>query len=216
MTDQNLIREVDEDLERQRLEALWKRYGTFVVVGVLAIILGTAANSYRQTSEIKMHQKATGDLVVLLNATGVEQDKKIADLVAYAENNPEQTQGAFAALHAAAHYAQKGEKDKAIKIYDALAANTKTEHAFRQFADLLSVQQQMETGDIVQLQKRLEPLMARNEPWRASAKEASGYLSIRAGDKAKAKEIFTELSQDASVPPSLSARAADMLRLISE
>jgi len=74
----------------------------------------------------------------------------------------------------------------------------------------------MDDGDPVVLQKRLQPLLADNAPWRYSAMEDEGFLALRAGDKAKAKQVFTELAQDAGVPPGIAARATDMARFIDE
>lgn len=216
MTEENLFREVDEDMERLKYEALWKRYGVYVVATIVAIVLGTAASSYQHTRKIAENQKASGELLAIMGDAKVEQEKKIANLLGFAENNAGQAQATLAEFHAAAFAAQKGDKDNAIKIYDTLAADAKADHAFRQLADLLAVEQQLDSGDVAKLQSRLQPLLDDKEPWHFSAREMNGYLAIRAGDKAKAKEIFTSLSQDVSVPQSLGARANDMLRLLSE
>lgn len=216
MSQENLFREVDEDMERQKLEALWKRYGIFVIAGVMAAIIGTSANSYIQSSKIKTERKATGELINILSDSKADQDKKITSLLAFTDDNKGKIQATLSAFHAAALASKNNSKDKAIKIYDSIAADAKADHGFRQLADLLSVEQQMDAGDVAQMQKRLEPLMAEKEPWRFAAMEISAHLAIRAGNKTKAKELFTNLSQDASVPKSLSERASDMLRLLSE
>lgn len=216
MTQDNIFREVEEDIERQKYEDLWKRYGIYVVAAVLALVLGTGANSYWQMHTEIEHQKATGGLAVIQNQLKKDSGKGFEALQDFAVKNRGQAQAAIAELGAAALAAQHGNKDQAIKMYDQLAADPQADHAFRQLADLLSVQQQIDVGDVTVLQKRLQPLMAEKEPWRFSAMEYGGYLAIRAGDKAKATEIFTALSQDAGVPASLSARAADMLRLLAE
>lgn len=216
MTQDNMFREVEEDLERQRYEALWKRYGIYVIAAVLAVVLGTAGNSYWQTYTEANHQKATGKLVEILGQNKADPVKQVEALQAFTSTFHGQTQATFAALHAAALAAKQGNKDQAIKIYDAVAADAGTDHAFRQLADLLSVQLQMDDGDAVLLQKRLLPLMADKAPWGYTAKEFTGYLALRAGDKIKAREMFTDLAQDASVPKSLGARASDMLKLVAE
>jgi hypothetical protein len=86
----------------------------------------------------------------------------------------------------------------------------------RQLADLLSVRAQLDSGDPAVLDKRLQVLAADGAPWRYTAMEFQAFLALRAGDKGKARKIFTQLSQDSGAPDSLSARAADMLRYLSE
>lgn len=215
MTQPNIFREIDEEMEQQRLEELWKRYGSYVVLFFLAIIGGTAINTYWQGHRVSLDQKATAELIALQNEKG-DTDKRIANLLNFAAENKGVSQAAFAELHAAAFAAQKGDRDKAVKIYDALAADATADHAFRQLADILSVEQQLDAGDPAALTQRLQPLMAAGEPWRNQARELAGFLAVHGGDKARASEMFTALTQDASVPASMNARATDMLRLLAQ
>lgn len=216
MTHENIFKEVEEDLERQRLEALWKRYGPFVVAAALAIVVGTAGFNVWQTHTSQMHQKATGELIEIVGLAKTDDAKQIEALESFARTNQGQAQAVFARLHAAALAAKQDNKDQAIRMYDAVVADAKADPAFRQLADLLSIELQIDSGDAAALQKRLQPLMAEDAPWRFSAREYSGYLAFRVGDRIKAKELFTELSQDADVPQSIAARATDMMRVLAE
>jgi len=216
MTQENIFKEIEEDLERQKYEELWKRYGGYVIAAAFAVVLGTIGYNFWQTRTSDMHQKATGDLMMILGQDKEDQAKQIQALEDFAQKNQDQAQAVFAQLDAAAFAAKQDHKDQAIKIYDAVAADVKADHAFRQLADLLSVQLQLDSGDPTALQKRLQPLMEYNEPWHYSAKEYSAYLAFRAGDMATAKKLFTDLSQDAGAPKSMSTRASDMLKMLAE
>ena len=55
MTQHNtLFQEIDEDLDRQKMEAMWKRYGSWVIIFALAIVIVTAGtvayNSWKSTA----------------------------------------------------------------------------------------------------------------------------------------------------------------------
>jgi hypothetical protein len=53
MTEHNLFQEVQDDLERQKLEAMWKRYGGWLIAAALAIVLATAGSTaYRSWTSI--------------------------------------------------------------------------------------------------------------------------------------------------------------------
>jgi hypothetical protein len=216
MTHDNLFQEVEEDLERQKLEALWKRYGGLVIAGAVVVVLATGAFTTWHSWRTKQEQTATAGLIAILNQAKPDPDKQIAALESFAQKNSRETQAVFAQLHAAAMAAKQGDTKKAVQLYDAVAADTKTDPAFRQFADLLSVQTQMDSGDPAALSLRLQPLTASDAAWRFTAMEYQGYLALRANDKNKARQIFTALSQDASAPRTLSMRAGDMLRLLAE
>jgi hypothetical protein len=211
-----IFQEIDEDLERQRMEALWKKYGGWIIAAAAIVVLGTASYTAWGSWRTGQDQKATSALIDILAKPPAESDKEIAALQSFAAQNHGDTQGTFAQLHAASLAAKNNDPKKAVEIYDAIAGDTKADPAFRQLADLFSVQAQMDTGDPVSLQKRLQPLLADNAPWRFSAMEMDAFLALRAGDKAKAKQLFTELSQDASAPQSIVARATDMARFLDE
>lgn len=216
MTHHNIFQEIDEDLERQKWEELWKRHGPLIITFAIGIVLATALlngwHSYRASQE----QKASSALAGILSDQKINEEKKIEELQDFAQKNKGETQATFAQLHAADLAAKAGDKAKAVSIYDAVAGNSQTDPAFRQLADLMAVETGMDSGDPVVLQKRLQPLLADNAPWRYTAMEYDAFLALRAGDKAKAKQLFAELSQDAGAPQTLAARAADMLRYLGE
>jgi hypothetical protein len=216
MTENNIFQEIQEDLERQKLEALWKKFGPFIIAGAAAIILATAAHTAWHSWRNTQDQKSSGALIEILTGPQSDPAKEASELEDFAAKNQGETQAVFARLHAAALVAKSGDTKNAVILYDAIAGDNGIDSVFRQLADLLSVEVQMDSGDPVLLQKRLQPLLADNAPWRPAAMEYTGFLALRAGDKAKAKQMFTELAQDASAPAGLSARAGDMARYLSE
>ena len=70
MTEQNpLFQEIDEDLERQRMEALWKRYGSLVIAGAIAVVIGTAGMTAWNSWKTEKQQKATASVAFFIAAT---------------------------------------------------------------------------------------------------------------------------------------------------
>jgi hypothetical protein len=216
MTQDNIFQEVQEDLDRQKLAALWKRFGWLAIVLALCIVLGTAGYNFWNARKIAKNQEATGQLIELLGEVGADPAGQIAALEAFASHYKKQTQAIIAELHVAAYAAKLRDDEKAMRIYDAIAGDEKTDPAFRQLADLLAVKMQLDSGDPAALQRRLQPLMAADAPWRYSAMESSAFLALRARDKDTAKKLFTQLSKDPKVPQSMSDRAADIARYLSE
>lgn len=216
MTEHNIFQEIQDDLERQKWADLWKRYGMLVVAAAIAIIAGTAGITAWHSWRADKNQQATAGLLSVMRAESGDETKQIDALQDFAQKNHGVTQAAFAQFHAAELAAKNGKSDQAIQIYDGLAKDNSVDPAFRQLADLMSVRMQLDVGVPADLQKRLQPLMEEKAPWRLTAMEYSGYLALRAGNKEKAKQIFTDLSQNAAAPQSMGARAADMLRYVTE
>jgi len=215
MTEHDLFQEVKEDLERQRLEALWKQYGLWVVVAAFCIILATGGGSAYRSWKQSHEQGLTTGLLSADKTGGADVDKNIESLQQFANGNTGTAESDMALLRAGELALEESDKAKAVTFFDKVASNSKADIAFRQLGDLLSVQAQMDTGDVALLSARLQPLTAERATWRYSALEIQGYLALRLGDAAKAKQIFTDLSQSASAPQSIAARAADILRSLN-
>jgi len=216
MSEHNLFQEIDADLERQRLEDLWRRYGGWILLTAVAIIIATGAWTFWHSWHERRDQAATARLVELENLKDADAKQQIAALTGFAGKNPHDVQGRLAALNAAALADAQGDKAQALALYNQVAQDQGFDSALRQFADLQAVRVQMDSADPAGLIKRLESLTAEQAPWQFTAMEYEGYLALKAGDKAKARAVFTDLSQHAGVPSDLAQRASDMLHYVSE
>jgi len=213
MTEHNLFQEVQEDLDRQKLEAFWKKYGFWIVLVAVGIVLSTASSTAYRTWNSRRNQTMTSALLEAARAT--PDTAKSMDLF---QRAAEKYQGkghdVLALLREGSLAQSKNDKAKALSLFEKVASDAKADPAFRQLGALLSVEIQIDEGAPAELMSRLAPLAAEGAPWRFSAKEAQAYLALRMNDKAKAKEIFTSLAQTPDVPQSLAQRATDILRTL--
>ena len=56
--DDGLLREVEEELRRERLEKIWKQYGTYIVAAAAAIVFGVLGFKYWESSRLTAAQEA--------------------------------------------------------------------------------------------------------------------------------------------------------------
>ena len=216
MTDPGLIREVDDDLERQRLNDMWRRFGPLVIVAALLIVCGTAGYTAWHSWRVEGDQQATAGLLAATEKADAPPAAQIDALEKFAHSAAGKPQAVLAQLTAANLAARQGDKAKAMQIYDAVAQDDQADTAFRQFATLLSVEAQMDSAAPAALRARLQGLTGADQPWHYTAQEDDGYLALKAGDRAAAREIFTALSQDANAPPTLNTRAGEIARWLAE
>lgn len=214
MTDNNLFQEVQEDLERQRLEALWKQYGLWVIIAALGLVLATGTSTAYRSWKAEHNQRITSSLLAVRKSTA-NPLADIESLRQFADANPGQGHAELALLQAGALAADQNDKTKAVQLFDRVASDAKAEPVFRQLGDLLSVRLQLDDGNPATLSARLQPLTVGSAAWRFSALEAQAYLALRLGDQAKAKTIFTDLSQNTLAPQNIAARASDVLRSLN-
>ncbi len=208
----DIFREVDEDLRRDRMERLFKRYGGIMLAGALVIVAGTGGYTAWRSWQQSQHQKETAALAAALSQTGQGPEKGVEALAAFA-GKADPGMAALAQLNAAALLTREGKTAEAVEVYDKLAANGAVSGVYRDLASLLSVMHQLGSGDPAQLQARLQPLTADSSPWRFSAREMSGILAARAGDKDKARTLFQQLADDSQAPAGVRSRAADLATL---
>ena len=205
----DIIREIDEDLRRDKFEKLWRKYGPYVLGGaVLFLVVLTAGLLWkdhledRQAERARQYESAL-QLIAAGDAAAADQLQPLAD--------GSDGYAALARLQAAALKAKAGDVAGAVGIYEQLAADGSVDEHLRQLAVILLALHTADTAEPDALTERLEPLTAAGNPWRYTALEITAVLARRAGDTARAEQILTGLADDLDAPQGLRQRATEML-----
>ena len=210
------IREVQEDVRRDRALELWRKYGKYAIGLVLVAVIAAAAvvgwRNYQQSRRLEhgmvyaealdlVREGQTGAAIAAFNNLAVDAGRGYAEL---------------ARLQQAALLARDGNGAGAAAIYEQLASDTGADRMFRDLALILLALTTADNADPAELGRRLEPLTAKDNPWRFSAREVTALLALRSGEKARAKEIFKSLVDDVTAPRQLRARASEMLASLGD
>lgn len=205
----DIFREVDEELRREGLAKLARRYGPAVIGVALAIILGIAGyTAWERYAERQRLERASTYFAALAE---MEKDEAAAVQALQELAAGDDGYAALAHLQAATLKAEAGETEDAIAIYRSLAANTGIEPAFRNLATILLAAHTADTAPPEETAAMLEPLTGPADPWRFSALELLALLAVRQDDTDRAAEIYQQLADDLEAPPGLRARATEML-----
>jgi hypothetical protein len=207
----DIFREVDEEVRRDKLAALWKKYGNYVIGAAAALVLGTAASvGWREYRESVRLEEAARYLEA---QRLLQQDGGDAGIVALSElaDDASTGYGILARLQVAAAQARGGETAAAVATYDALAADTDVDQVYRDLASLLAAMQLLEGGASEEVRRRIEPLQQPGSPWSFNAREIAALLALREGREADARKAFQALADDAEAPTGLRSRAQQML-----
>ena len=207
----DIFREVDEDLRRENLEKLWKKYGKIISALVVLVILAVGGVQAWNAYDLQRREEQSDRFAAAL-ATAQAGDAAGA-AAALAELGEVGAGGyaGLAALERARLLAEAGDVDGAAALWDRIAADSALGPGFRDVATLLSVLHRIDTADRAALRQRLEPLAGDGMAFRGSAWELMAVLALRAGDKAGAAELYAKISDDRELPAGLRARAAQML-----
>jgi hypothetical protein len=211
----DIFREVDEDLRRDRATELAKKYGPYFIGFAVAIVLGTLAYQLWHSWDLDRRTKRSDKYAAAL-ALVADGDTEAA-LSALAElGGPDGGYGTLATFERARLLAEDGRRDEALALWEDLAAGNSGGPAMEGAARLFYVMHMIDDGDPDELHTMLEPLMVAGNGFRPLAMELDAQLSMREGDQDKARQIYTEISDDLTAPPQLRARAAQVLASLKD
>jgi len=211
----DIFKEVDEELREERLTKIWKRIGPYVI-GILSgtIIITSAVIGYREYDETQRQNWG----VQFAEAMNLSEEGNWQESLDLYETLTEKTNLGYKTLslfQAASLYAKNGNKEKALEIYQSLESKALDEN-FRDLATLMLIYLQFDNADPEILEKRIEKLASKGNPWYYNAVELKGFLFAKQKNKEKQIEIFNILSKDNKAPEGVRTRANDMLAILGE
>lgn len=218
MTD--IFQEVEEDLRRDQLTRLWKKYGIqAIAVAVVAVLVASAFvgwKSYRtsqaRAASLKYQEvTAAGDR----DATPKAPEELIKSLDA-AEKDLAGGYKVLARFERAAALVKSGHGDEAAKLLNAIADDKSIDVSLRDAARLKAAYLEIETKSFSDMRDKLAPLVEPESAFRFAAGELLGYSAFRAGDLAAARTYFQTIAADVAAPADIKQRTEDMLSEIAQ
>ena len=213
MTD--LFQEIEEELKRDRAALLWKKYGRYVIGAAAGIVLATLAYQAWLKWDFSQRVDQSDRFAQALEQFDTKGAEASLGLLAELAD-PDGGYGTLAAFERARLLAEVGDSAGAIEIWDQLSANEESGPAYQSLATILAVLQQIDDGDPDALTARLQPLTAAGKAFRPIALELSAALALRAGDRARARDLYTMVADDLTAPPGQRGRATRMIAALKD
>lgn len=207
----DIFNEVDEDVRKEKSLALWKAYGKYVIGAAVLIVAGTAGWVGWQNYTVSQSRAQGAEFEAA--AVLAREDKFGESAAAFAGLAESGNAGyrALAALREAAALIDAGEGDKALLVYDRMAADSSIDPEFSSLADLMAGYYLMDNGTTDQVRSRIANLTEPGKLWSASANELLALTYIKDGDKARAKEVLSLIQNDAAAPDIIKGRVRQLL-----
>lgn len=209
----DIFQEVDEEVRRERLEQLWKRYGNHIIAAALVVLAAIGAwRGYIYWEE----RKAAESGAAYEAASALAEEGKHAEAeAAFAKLATDGTNG-YRGLARFREAAQLGLSDPkaAVAAYDALAADASLGRSMQDLAIVRAGLLLVDTAPYQELRGRLEPLTAPDRPFRHSARELLAFSAWRAGDSAAARQWIDAVVSDPTTPATIRTRVDVLSALI--
>lgn len=200
----DFLRELEEDIQEERIFALWRKYGNYVIALAVAIVLATAGYTLWKytTHQRKLHSYLSFSQAVTLYKQG-KSDEALKAFQDLAQEN-----GGYAKL---------------ARLYEAALlsnpAETYTEIAQQNFSDpamgtLPKVLSAVRSLDHASSLEAIQSLTAPNNAWAPFSYELLGFLELKRGDEVAAAKDFVAILNEPSASMSQQIRASMMLSQI--
>ena len=202
----SFIDEVNEEVRKDRLFALMRRYGWIAILLVLLLVGGAAFREYR-LAQNRAAAQDTGDQIL----AALQLEEADARVAALAEVSSDGDVAAIVAMLAASGDADAGNAGLARAELQNIAQNGAISRHVRELAALKLV---MLSADDMTLDERmiaLTPLAAPGAPYRLLAEEQIALVEIAQGKPDAAIERLRLVSEDIEVTQGLRQRALDVI-----
>ncbi|OAN81170.1 hypothetical protein A8B78_09155 [Jannaschia sp. EhC01] len=201
----SFIDEVSEEVRRDRLYALMRRWGWIPILVVIAIVGGAAYIEW-QSAQQRAQAEAFGD-ALLQALDGDDTEARIAALEAV--EVPSAEAGIILALLTAGEAANGEDRaDAAARLRAAADAPG----VARRYVDLALLKAEMlDPAPEAEARATLEALAAPGAPYSALAEEQLALMEVRAGDLDAGLERLRAIERSAAATAGLQQRAAQLI-----
>lgn len=203
-------REVDEELRKEQIGHVWRRYGWAIIAAVLLLLAATAGYLWWQNHRRELAAEQ-GEMLLEAQEMLERGDRQAAaaQLARLADSDIEgyDVAASFTRANAAV---EAGDEAAAVALLKEIAADENLAEPFRHAALIRQTALEFDRLQPQAVIQRLAPLARPGQPWFGSAGEmvAIAHLKMRRPDRAG--PIFGALARDESVPASIRSRAVQM------
>jgi hypothetical protein len=199
------IEEVTEEVRKDRLFGLMRRWG-WVAVLIVLLIVGAAAWTEWQRAKDRAAAEALGDaLITALDLP--EADDRLAALASIPTNDAETS--ALLILLQAAEEAAADQPELAAARLRTLASIADLPTRYRDLAILKA--HLLAPAPTDEAMAQLEQLALPGGPFRALAMEQQAFVQLDAGNTDRAREILERLQDEPQATPGLQQRAMQLI-----
>lgn len=203
----SFIDEVTEEVRRDRLFLMLKRYGWIGGLAVVLIVGGAAWREYGKAQDQAAAQ-ALGDAMLAALAENDAADRAAA--LGQAATGSD-AGGAVARMMQAGALAEAGDDAGAVAVLDQVATNADLPLVYRHIAAFKALLLQSETLSLADRRLQFEALAQPGAPLALLATEQLALLDVEAGDTAAAIDRLRSIVADATVRQDLKERATQVI-----
>ena len=204
------VREVDENLRRDRMNELARKYSGWITA-VLILFLGAVGGFiYWQNHRVEQSGKQVEQLSQVFADVGSGKTSAAPKQLDELANSGSKAVRASALFTRAALALQQNDVKLATAKYREIAGDDGLPKPYRDAALLRQTALEFDSLKPEEVIARLRPLAEPGNPWFGSAGEMTAMALIKQGKKGEAGQLFARIARDKQVPETLRARSVQI------
>jgi hypothetical protein len=208
--DRAFLREVDENLRRDRMEGFAKTYGLWIAIIMVLFLAGVGGWLYWQEQQRQQTAQRTEELTAVYNDIGAGNMEQASSRLEALEGDSDAMVRSLALLTQAAIALEGNDPPAALEKYRAVADDGAVPDAYRNLALIRATALEFDTIEPAQVISRLQPLVEAGNPWFGSAGELTAMAYLKQGEKERAGRLFAAIAADGQVPETIRSRAVQI------
>jgi hypothetical protein len=207
---ETFLREVDENLRRDQLRDFFKRYGNWLIAGVILFLALSGGFIWWKQHQVERSAEQVEQLAQSFRDIGTGNTAQVPQQVDALAENGSKGVSVTARFARAALALQTNDTKLAIGTYRSIAGDGATPAALREAALIRQTTLEFDQLPPAQVIARLEPLTKPGEPWFGSAGEMTALAMIKQGRTKEAGQMLVAIAKDKAVPEPLRGRAGQL------
>ena len=207
---ETFVREVDDNLRRDEMEAMVKKNGKWFALAAfifLAIVGGFMVWQERQRDN---RASQTEEFQSALNDVGTAKEETVGPRLETLAKEGGPALSASARLAQAVLALEANKNKEALAIYEALAADDDVPQPQRDLALVRAISMKFDEMTPDAVIAALSDIAKPGTPYFGTAGEMTAFAYLEKGDKARAAGLFQALANDSTVPGGIRNRGAQM------
>ena len=209
-TNDAFVREVDEELRRDELVNVWRRFGRWIVVAVIAGLAAFGGWLYWQHYQQQRAGNEGEKLLASYDQLAASKDAQAAPALAELGTSSSPGYRATAKFSQADTLLKKNDLKGAAAKFAEVAADTAIAQPFRDLALIRQTSAEYDTLKPQVVVDRLRPLAQKGSPWFGSAGELVAIAYLQMNRPELARTLFNQMAVEEGVPQSIRDRAVQM------
>lgn len=207
---ETFLREVDENLRRDRMRDFAKQYGGWLIGAVILFLAASGGWIYWQQYQLRQSERQVEQLTEIYNDIGTGKVASAAPRLDELAKSRNKGVRASALFTRAVLALQQNDLKLAAAKYRDIAQDSALPQPYRDAALIRQTALEFDSLKPDEVIAKLQPLAKPGNPWFGSAGEMTGMALIKQGKRAEAGRLFAAIAKDKNVPETLRARSVQI------